>query len=326
MKLFISTMIFKTGLWGLFLFLPIISGVVYAQSNLSNQVNPKAIYDRMQINSRIYDFTGTLTYEQGGQLQSFEVDSSSTNGLTYQRLALLDGPESVHFMQFDANCSKAVTAASDQLSAYYNFYIRGEARVAGHDGIEIILSPVDKYRNGFQFVVDTETGLMLRSVVLTPDRRMVERIQFVSLDYQRGQEDQQLRQQSLKEEQPDEAEGNQQIEGLETVEKGPNKVNCDQLSIENGWSTGWLPEGFALLESELDAERAVLVYGDGLSVFSVFIESVQENFLPPSNAQRGATTVYINYLSNQSSTYLVSIVGEIPLATAERVMSTLRRN
>ena len=87
-----------------------------------------------------------------------------------------------------------------------------------------------------------------------------------------------------------------------------------------------MPEGFKLIENKLDDDRVVLVYADGLSVFSVFVESVLETFLPPSNAQRGATTIYINYLSSPSETFLVSVVGEIPLVTAERVLGSMRRD
>lgn len=324
MKLDRCKLISKTGLLGLFLFLSVVSENTLAQTGLENRLDPKLLYDQMLSSPRFYNYSGILTYEQGGQLQSFRVESTISDGSIEKNLELLDGPASSHSLSFDSGCKKRAAVSSESLSPYYNFYTRGETRIAGLDGIEIVLSPVDKYRNGYQYVIDKSTGLMLRSVTLTPDRRMVERLQYAQLSFEQpempeqedlsaevdlGQIELQLSEEPV----------------LEELPSSPHKVSCDQLSIENGWAAGWVPDGFETLDTQLEEGRAILVYGDGISTFSIFIDTVLEGFLPPSNAQRGATTVYINYLSDQSSTYLVSIVGEIPFATAERVLATLRR-
>ena len=337
MKLDKINLIFKTGLMGLFLFVLPVAEQADAQADLQNRQDPKALYDQMIASPGKYDYRGILTYEQGGQLQSFEVQSELSGGLIDQKLELLNGPQTSHYFSFDAACEKRPSLAANELSAYYNFYSRGETRVAGYEGIEIVLLPIDKYRNGYQYVIDNVSKLMLRSMTLTPDRRMIERLQFVQLDYQAflpaadAVSDPSEQEPSAKQEPSDEIEpstassADKTVEALEPAIEQPHKIGCDQLSIENGWVAGWLPSGFVILDSKLEGDRAVLVYSDGISTFSIFIDTVIESFLPPSNAQRGATTVYINYLSDQSSTYLVSIIGEIPLATAERVMSSLRR-
>lgn len=342
MKLDYSTTNVKTGLKGLFLFVLGICQPVWAQTDLDNQQDPKVLYDQMISSSENYDYRGILTYEQGGQLQSFSIDSDVTADGVKQKLELLNGPERDHYFLFQSACEKKRKLTSDQLT-YYNFYNRGSIRIAGYEGIEIILMPIDKYRNGYQYVVETESKLMLRSMVLKPDRRMIERTQFAQLSYAPAnpvtadiesltaidveltepKASQMVEQTNESDAPPVDQETIQQQ--LETEQAGPDKVGCNQLTIETGWMAGWLPTGFRILDSKLDGDRAVLVFGDGISTFSVFIDAVIEGFLPPSNAQRGATTVYIDYLSDSSSTYLVSIIGEIPLATADRVLKTLRR-
>ncbi len=351
----------KTGPTGLFLFVLTVAGLfpvsTMAQGQISNTLDPKMLYERMLDSKALYDYEGILTFEQAGQMQSFEVSSRQAGMALDQRLNQLDGPRQEHFLRFDAECQPKQGASVDQFDNYYNFFSIGEERVAGRTGTEIVLMPVDKFRNGFQFVVDNETGLMLRAVVTAPDRRVLERTQFVSIDFERREEpvdtgpdendetaetiadsaDTEAESQEDTEESvqaSSSSEGDEEIAGddelVDTTQQAdasvePDSISCNYFSIENGWVAGWVPEGFNLLQSSLQDERATMVYGDGISLVSVFIEPVQETFLPPSNAQRGATAIYINYLSTRTNTYLVSVVGEVPMETAERVFSSLRR-
>lgn len=353
----------KTGRYGLFLVVATIflvglfPATSVAQNQISNSLDPRVLYQRMLDSRRIYDYEGILTFEQAGQMQSFEVSSTQQGAGLDQKLNQLDGPQLQHFMRFEADCQPKQGLSVDQFDDYYNFFAIGEVRVAGRIGTEIVLMPVDKYRNGYRFVIDNDSGLMLRSVVTAPDRRVVERTQFVNIKYQprdvvetdeseagaeietetspaevqiAAEEQSDLSGQSgnldLAEPVPPSEEIVQQEESTEAAyTETPNTVGCNYLSIENGWIAGWLPAGFELLQSTFQEEQASLVYGDGISVVSVFIEPVLETFLPPSNAQRGATAIYINYLSTRTETYLVSVVGEVPMATAERVFSALRR-
>jgi sigma-E factor negative regulatory protein RseB len=346
----------KTGRNGLFLVVAalflagLFPAAALAQTQISNSLDPKILYQRMLDSRKIYDYEGILTYEQGGQMQSFEVSSTQQGAQLDQQLNQLDGPQQQHSMQFDVDCQPKQGASVEQFDEFYNFFAVGEVRVAGRTGTEIVLMPVDKYRNGYRFVIDNDSGLMLRSVVTAPDRRVVERTQFVNIEYQPreldeadetdtdlGAEISPENDQVAAEEQIDVYEESENSELAETAEQSeeiaqheestvtPDTVGCNFFSIENGWVTGWLPAGFVMLQSTFEDERATLVYGDGISVVSVFIEPVLETFLPPSNAQRGATAIYINYLSTRTETYLVSVVGEVPMATAERVFSSLRR-
>jgi len=339
----------KTGLYGLFLIvatmfiLGLFPMTSVAQTQISNPLDPKILYQRMLDSRKIYDYEGILTYEQAGQMQSFKVSSTQQAVGLDQHLNLLDGPQLRHSMTFDPDCQTSQGLSVQHFDEYYNFFVIDEERVAGRTGTEIVLMPVDKYRNGYRFVIDNDSGLMLRSVVTAPDRRVLERTQFVNIEYQprdfaeAGEPSidgvakiSPNEAQSVDEEQIDSSEvlENSELAGAAQEEgstESASMISCNFSNVGNGWVSGWLPAGFELIQSTFEDERATLVYGDGISLVSVFIEPVLKTFLPPSNAQRGATAIYINYLSTRTETYLVSVVGEVPMASAERVFSTLRR-
>lgn len=353
MKLFTLKLFLKTGLKGLFLFLPLLVAInAESQILVQNQTDPKLLYDRMLESRASYDFQGVFVYEQGGQIRTFDIESNSKEGQMSQSLEVLDGAAQQYRMSFNSgNCEQDAESISARLSPYYNFYVRGEERVAGLQGIEIVLAPIDKYRYGYQYVIEPNSGLMLRSVTLTPDRRMLERIQFTQLEFEPSAEtdaegvldkvgdadngtqadiSSEVKTQSSVLADTDQNELTSDVTTLSkpitsNPEVGYNKISCNRLNIDSGWSAIWLPDGFSIMSSSFDGERTALVYSDGMATMSVFIDDVLDSFLPPSTAHRGATTIYINYLSDLSSTYLISIVGEVPVETAQRVLASLRR-
>jgi sigma-E factor negative regulatory protein RseB len=62
----------------------------------------------------------------------------------------------------------------------------------------------------------------------------------------------------------------------------------------------------------------MLMFTDGLATFSVFIEPATDT-IPEGVAQRGATLAMMTGLEFQEQLYRVTIVGEIPVITAQRI-------
>ena len=62
-----------------------------------------------------------------------------------------------------------------------------------------------------------------------------------------------------------------------------------------------------------------LLFSDGLSVFSVFFDPQGGRLLPEVQAQRGATVAQLARVNARGGDFLVSVVGEIPIETAQRV-------
>ena len=82
------------------------------------------------------------------------------------------------------------------------------------------------------------------------------------------------------------------------------------------------------MSSRKDAESKVqvssLMYGDGLSRFSVFIEPVSGKAATDTRTQLGPTVAVSRRLTTPKGDTLVTVVGEIPLGTAERIALSLR--
>ena len=332
------THLLKTGPCGLFLFLMLNFSEAHAQAEFSNQNDPRQIYDRMLESQKHISFRGLLTYEQGGRLSSFELESRIGNDTRREKLSMLNGPGRSHQFSFSESCDTSISGDSKRLSQHYNFYYRGQQRIAGRAGHAIVLSPIDKYRLGHRFVVDIDSGLMLRWESSLPDRRVLERTQYINLqilevaDEASDRPDQDNGQNFVVDANSDSqspADIDNSTDRDSINESGYKRIACDNLSIANGWTSNWLPDGFMLVDSQKNNDRATLVYSDGLAAFSIFIDaqsSADNNkFLPPGTVQRGSTLAYINYLSNRDSSYLVTIVGEIPQSTAKQVLLSLKR-
>ena len=77
--------------------------------------------------------------------------------------------------------------------------------------------------------------------------------------------------------------------------------------------------------SPLSAEPvAYLLYGDGLARFSIFLEPLQGAAAEDARSQFGPTAVVSRRMSTAEGDVMVTVVGEIPLGTAERVALSMQ--
>lgn len=297
----------KTGLIGLFLFM----GACTTFADVGESIpNPELLFQRMLDVQDDLEFKGSLTYERsGGKLTSYSIDTRSLDFNGEPVLKTLSGPQKTLRVPPKQSCSGSHMVAENSHSDWYNFSYVGEARVAGRNGYEIMLRPVDSYRLGYGFVIDQKTGLMLKSVATLPDRRAVEQIQFINVDILAG---------NL----TSDTETLVESENLETSEAS---LGCSEIQNEkeNSWQVSWVPEGFKQIRYGSEDGKSQYLFGDGLSTFSIFIEPIDKPIFPPGNTQKGATSILINYISDGGVTYLVTFVGEVPIETGVRVISNV---
>ena len=103
------------------------------------------------------------------------------------------------------------------------------------------------------------------------------------------------------------------------------------VSDDVRWQADWLPQGFTLSSSHtrrtMGEDKLVntLMFSDGLAAFSVFIED-----MPPAGAadmvSRNGATVAVTHLTEgpNAGPHLITLVGELPTATAERIAQSIR--
>lgn len=269
-------------------------------------------------------FQGTFVYERNGSFSTHRVwHRAEPGGSIRERLVQLDGPaQEVYKVDGQIQCMS--DALADQvsdgqawpardlrrapLSDWYDMRVAGDSRVAGRQAVVLLLTPKDQYRYGFELHLDRETGLPLKSLLLSEKGQLLERFQFTNL----------------------------------TTDAPSDAVltassNCQAVHVkpadtiaDDAWHADWLPPGFALTSAQLrhnefsEVPVAYLMYGDGLARFSVFLEPLQGAAADDVRSQLGPTAAVSRRMATSDGDVMVTVVGEIPLGTAERIALSMR--
>lgn len=291
------------------------SAAVAAQEESSP--NAEALLADMSRALRELNYSGTFSFEHGGMLETLKLVHRVVDDEEVEWLEHLNGPvRNLERRGLRPTCltlserlargnfqSEAV--AFNGLSQHYHFYTKGVQRVAGRQARVLHVVPRDEYRYGYTLFLDTETHLPLLSMTVNQRRRVLERMQFSDLRVGDSAD------------QP----GTDAAQ-LERVDSGI----CNYLLESRAqWSLGWVPSGFVMTAfKQHDEKGESLSFTDGLSTFSVFLQPQAEGLAYQGNAQRGASVVVMQQLHHKDKNYTVSVVGEIPVVTAERVAGAVR--
>ena len=270
-------------------------------------------------------FQGTFVYERNGSFSTHRIwHRVDETGLVRERLMQLDGVEQ-EVLRVDGSTECVSGTLADQLgdqqawSAHdldsqrllesYDLRIIGESRVAGRAAVVLALSPRDQHRYGVELHLDQESALPLKSLLLNDKGQLLERFQFTQLDVGTLPTDQEL----------------QSGTGCQPV-----TASKAAAEVVEAWRSDWLPPGFTLSRvaerrSPASNEQvASLVYFDGLARFSVFVEPLRGVMVEDARSQIGPTAAVSRRLATADGDVMVTVVGEIPLGTAERVALSMR--
>ena len=282
-----------------------------------DQTQIRQLLGRMSEAVRSLDYRGLFTYEYGGSLNTLRVVHAVKDGIQYERLQHLSGPEREVLRQGQrVDCLnpgdqllqgrfEVFGEQYEGLEKFYHFYIRGEERVAGRDVINIQVKPRDPFRFGYSLAVDKATGLPLKSLLIDSKMRVLERFQFIEIEFG-----------------PSIAETDYQAATSKYRVVDHELSPCNQLApvASKEWSAKWLPGGFVFSGQHTTRQQQdMFMYTDGLAAFSVFVTDSENPRQPDVKAQRGATIAYMHHLIRNSKPFQITVVGEIPPATAQRV-------
>lgn len=291
------------------------SPFAFAESEVQNI---QTLLAKMSRVSHTLNYQGSFTYEHqhSSSLQSFRVAHWVEDGVEYERLHYLSGPEREIVRNGQAlDClppgdqllQGRLTRMGQQLASLdelYQFRVRAVERVADRITTVLQIIPRDAYRYGLVLNVDQETGLILKALTVDTNGRSIERYQFVELDLNPDIEA--LRQSPLARHQ--------------RIARAPmTGCNLTQTGEPELWQPRWLPPGFVFTgQQRIDDSRDMLMYTDGLTTFSIFIEPA-DNLPPEGMGQRGPTVLFMSKLVRDGQLYRVTVVGEIPAVAAEQI-------
>lgn len=279
---------------------------------------------RMTESATKQSFSGIYIYERSGNFSTFHIwhlaqpPSSSTEHLIQldgqgQEVLLADGQVRCasknlqdHFVGVQGPAGKQLDVS--RLEQSYETQVLGASRVAGRSAVVLLLLPRDADRYARELHLDSKTGLLLKSLLLNGQGQLLERLQFTSLSAEQPVTDQDL-----------------QPSAACIVTASSSAV----AAVQSLWQAGWLPQGFVLSGMQKRPGAAdgqpveSQMYDDGLARFSIFIESLDSAVMGNAHAQLGPTVVVSRPLKTPRGQFMVTVVGEIPLVTAEQVVMSV---
>jgi sigma-E factor negative regulatory protein RseB len=197
----------------------------------------------------------------------------------------------------------------DAMKNQYSFLLDKQERVAGQLAQKIVIQPNDNYRYGHRLWVDTQTGLLLKTHLVSETGDLVEQFMFTELEFL----------DTVPEELLMPSISGEHYTWYE-AQIGDDEPEPAEHSVGT-WAITRLPAGFNTdmqRRHKMPNKTAVEhhVFSDGLASVSVFIEQEQKNTANLMGASRmGAVNAY----GKKVDSYHVTVVGEVPSATVRMI-------
>lgn len=283
--------------------------------------------------SRTVSYSGTFAYQHGKRVETSRVvHYVNQAGGVFEKLETLDGPP------------REVVRANDHVTAYlpdarlvlverrstrhlpvmlpdklsdlnsqYEVQKLESDRVGGFECQWVGVAPKDNLRYGRKFCAELESGLPLRAQVYNERSEVIESFRFSQLSlggkFSRDQVTSKYEQRAQAQ------KWRIDRSALDVVEQ----------ATDTGWAVNSLPAGY---RKSMEVKRTIagrqaamphLVYSDGLTAISVFIEpKLREIGAKPLSSQ-GAVHIY----KRAHGEFIVTVLGEAPAATVMQIANSM---
>lgn len=270
-------------------------------------------------------YDGVFVHQEAGAMNSMRVRRGLIGGVEYESLEDLDG-QRIAVIRIDDSVICVFPEKDDYVAgfvpaepfrrfqeldkerlkqAYDIQVVDKNQRIASRQAVKLKLVPKDEYRYGHEFWIDKSTGFLLKHDVIGRDDKLLERIQFTSVSFS-----------------PD----------LKAADFAPSDDSYTQRFIEvepkvvkRDWHFDWLPDGFGLVWQDarrMNDSTNMMLLSDGLSTVSVFVEQTNKK-RPEAFMHLGATIAGEKSIQVDDQIYLLTLVGEVPAQTIQRLMAVI---
>lgn len=274
------------------------------------------------------DYSGVFFYQYGNHVETSRISHVVETDSEYEKLESLDGPKreiirhhgqvwcytNHKMVQVDSQSGQGrfpllLPAQLSALSENYQVKEAGVERVAGYNTQVILYQPRDNLRYTHKIWVHTDSGLLLKSAVLNEKNQVVEQYAFTELKIG--------------------GEVDRSWVASSTPGNSKPALNKAAMTVNSGWVVDALPNGFKKTMEILrpmhgkHASVTQLVFSDGLSAISVFIEPADADEDDNEGlTSRGAVNLYHKVVDK----HLYNVVGEVPPKTVMQVLDSIRFN
>ena len=294
--------------------------------------DPKALLDGMVRAFRERNYDMSFVYIRDGKIEPMRLIHALVDGRERERLvhlngqprevireddtitAYLAGAQPVMLDKADGNVvwTRALLGNLQQMGQHYQLSDGGPARIAGRDAREIVIRSLDGERYGYRLWVDSSSGLLLRSDLLSRSGQILEQWQVVSLQ--------------LKHEIP---EADLRVGFAVSAPDGVRVLSAivaGEQQHSMAWQVGWLPDGFTLRSQQLQQRKDSvtpvqhLLFSDGVASISVYVSTPPQGISSMERTWRkGAMTI----VETANRDRRVTVVGDIPSQTARRIAGSV---
>lgn len=290
---------------------------------------------KMSTAMQTLNYKGSFIYAHDGELESMQILHSASNGVERERLISLNG-EAKEIVRdedsvVDVSPNKETVAVSRstprtpfpefepeqvaQLEKVYAFKYEGKDRVAGRQVEVINIKPLDNYRYGYRLSIDSETFLLLRSIMKDNNGSIVEQVMFTEVEYLDSipantfltsleGERQTWKKKTQPASTPEDA--NMDIPGI------------DQLSVPLGFEV--MSDKVMMLRKNFIARR--VMYTDGLASLSVYVSPTGEDADNELQGLMGMGAVRAYGVMHNN--WHVTVVGEVPKSTVMMIGDSMK--
>lgn len=306
--------------------------VGFACSSQAAPNDPAGWLQRAVQASRSASYAGTFVHTNGDRISTVRITHVNAGGDETERVEPLDGPpleilrrNEEMFCYFpDAKTvrlDRRITATffpsllrgtAETIAQSYDVKLGKSERVLGYDCQWIRLDPKDNLRYPQRLCAEFNTGLVIRAKTFD-HRHVIE--QYTFTDLKLGNHVARSDVKSIFE---------ARVKRWTTDAQPRDEAK----SVDTGWTVADVPKGFKkvteLKRTLPGREQPVsqLVYTDGVASISVFVEpNAAPRRTSEAATEEGTTTFFVRPLGDQ----VVTVLGEVPLATAQQVGRSVAR-
>ena len=215
-------------------------------------------------------------------------------------------PYSLRSKHINGPIPSALLYHPEQLSDAYEFVAVGRARVAGRSAQQIRIVSRDNTRFGYQLWLDESSGMLLKLNMLDLQGGLLEQIQVTAFAIS-----------------PSPAE---YFSRINSASLPPPMALSNTPMRPHSWDVTYLPAG--MREIKQDTRRLALtgqvveykLFSDGLVDVSVYVQPA-DDALGETLALRNEVSTFLTLTDGKAQ---VTVVGEIPLQTANAIANSLR--
>jgi sigma-E factor negative regulatory protein RseB len=301
----------------------------------SSEEDSWQVLQKAAIAARALSYKGIFVCQSAKQLKSVEITHLYDGQNEFARNVVLDGAprevlnQSGNVVIYKPSNGKVVIEKRraqnmfpailppdlNSIKASYTLRTGETERIAGRPAQVLVLEPKDNLRYSYRFWVDTEYGLLLKSVMFNNRNETLESIGF------------------------------NQLSLMNTVELDWFKPKIDhnknyvmeqeqELIADSGAPLDWqiraLPAGYRKVDQMMRKVQGKsgpvthVIFSDGLAFVSMFIEHVAKPTKEkPTPKNVLTTTGNTSFYANVNNGHLVTVMGDVPEATVVQIANAV---